>query len=161
MKRNKPITTLVHNQQTIKVKHKSKEEGCNHKITPRHVIEKETKELDEKPLRRPSRNKSFHQRIKLEYTNNKKPSKSSLLNVLEPSKLLLPTDFSESCLLQLSRSRNTPNYIRQASPASFGKSLKLLKFQNILYTLKMCGLCLDTNLLSRYVNERGKEKRLE
>ena len=60
MKRNKPITTLVHNQQTIKVKHKSKEEGCNHKITPRHVIEKETKELGKKPLHRPSSDKSFH-----------------------------------------------------------------------------------------------------
>ena len=36
---------------------------------------------------------------KLEYKNKKKnPSKPSLLNVLEPSKLLLPTDFLESCL---------------------------------------------------------------
>ena len=30
---------------------------------------------------------------------NKRPSKPSILDVLEPSKLLLPTDFSESCLL--------------------------------------------------------------
>ena len=36
---------------------------------------------------------------KLEYMNNKKPSKPSLPNVLEPSKLLLPTGFSEPCLL--------------------------------------------------------------
>ena len=35
---------------------------------------------------------------KLEYTNDKRSSKSSLFNVLEPSKFLLPTDFSESCL---------------------------------------------------------------
>ena len=35
---------------------------------------------------------------KLEYTNNKRPSKPSLPNVLELSKLLLLTDFSESCL---------------------------------------------------------------
>ena len=35
---------------------------------------------------------------KLEYTNNKRPSKPSLPNVLEPSKLLLLMDFSESCL---------------------------------------------------------------
>ena len=35
---------------------------------------------------------------KLKYTNNKRPSKPSLPNVLEPFKLLLPTDFSESCL---------------------------------------------------------------
>ena len=46
---------------------------------------------------------------KLEYTNNKRPSKPSLPNVLKPFKLLLPTDFLESCLHQLSRSRNTPD----------------------------------------------------
>ena len=44
---------------------------------------------------------------KLEYTNNKKPSKPSLPNVLEPFKLLLLMDFSESCLHQFSRSHNT------------------------------------------------------
>ena len=110
---------------------------------------------------RPPSGKSIHQRIKLEYTNNKIPSKPSLPNVLEPSKLLLPTDFSESCLLQLSGFRNTPDCICQASSASFGKSLKLPKFQNTLYTLKKCGLCLDTNLISMYDNGRGKEKRLK
>ena len=30
---------------------------------------------------------------KLEYTNNKRPSKPNLPNILEPSKFLLPTDF--------------------------------------------------------------------
>ena len=35
---------------------------------------------------------------KLEYTNNEKPSKPSLPNVLEPFKLLLPMDFLEFCL---------------------------------------------------------------
>ena len=35
---------------------------------------------------------------KLEYTNNKRPSKPSLPHALELSKLLLPTDFSKSCL---------------------------------------------------------------
>ena len=35
---------------------------------------------------------------KLEYKNIKRPSKSKLINVLEPSKLQLPTDFSETCL---------------------------------------------------------------
>ena len=29
------------------------EERCKHKITPKRVIEKETKELNEKPLRHP------------------------------------------------------------------------------------------------------------
>ena len=38
-------------------------------------------------------------RINLEYKNNKRPSKPSLSYVLEPSKLLLPTDFSVSYLL--------------------------------------------------------------
>ena len=46
--------------------------------------------------------------------------------------------------------------IHQASPASFGKSQMLPKFQNTLYTLSRCGLCLDTNLLSRYNNGRGE-----
>ena len=109
----------------------------------------------------PSKQQSIHQRIKLEYTNNKRPSKPCLPNVFEPSKLLLPTDFSESCLLQLSRSRNTPDCIHQASPASFGKSPKLPKLQNTLYTLKRYGLCLGTNFLSKYDNGRGNEKRLE
>ena len=35
---------------------------------------------------------------KLEYTNNKRPSKPSLPNVFKPSKLLLLTDFIESYL---------------------------------------------------------------
>ena len=130
-------------------------------ITPRRVIEDEIEVLGEKPLRCPLSSKSIHQRILLEYTNNNRPSKPSLPNVLEPFKLLLPMDFTELCLLQLFGSRNTPYCIRQASLASFGKSLKLSKLQNTLYTLKICGLCLVTNLLSRYDNERGKKKRLE
>ena len=36
--------------------------------------------------------------IKLKYTNNKRPFEPSLLNILEPSKLLLLSDFLESCL---------------------------------------------------------------
>ena len=113
-----------------------------------------------KTFSRLSKSKLIHQIIKLEYTNNKRPSKSSLPNVLEPSKLLLPTNFSESYLLQLFESHNTLDCIRQVSPASFGKSPKLPKLQNTLYTIKMCGVCLGTNLLSMYDNGRGKEKRL-
>ena len=109
----------------------------------------------------PSKSKSIHQRINLEYPNNKRLSKPSLPHVLEPSKLLLPTDFSESCLLQLFGSHNTIDCIYQASPASFGKSPNLPKLQNTLYTLNRCGLCLGTNLLSRYDNGRGMEKRLQ
>ena len=51
--------------------------------------------------------------------------------------------------------------IRQVLLASFGKSPKLPKLQNTLYTLNRCELCLSTNLLSRYDKGRGKEKRLE
>ena len=56
----------------------------------------------QKTSSQPSKSKSIHQRIKLEYINNKRPSKPSLPNVLEPSKLLLPIGFLEPCLLQLS-----------------------------------------------------------
>ena len=50
------ITTLshIHPLSTIKGKLKSKEERCQQKITPRRVIEEETKELGEKLLRDPS-----------------------------------------------------------------------------------------------------------
>ena len=51
--------------------------------------------------------------------------------------------------------------MRQASPTSFGKSLKLPKLQNTLYTLNRCELCLGTNLISRHDNGRGKVKMLQ
>ena len=70
-----------------------REERCKHKITPRHVIE----ELGEKPLCDPP-SQIDPLANKLEYTNNKRPFKPSLPNVLEPSNLLLSMDFSESCL---------------------------------------------------------------
>ena len=43
------ITTLshIHSLSTIKGKHKSREEKCKYKITLRHVIKEEIKELDE------------------------------------------------------------------------------------------------------------------
>ena len=78
----------------------------------------------------------------LGYTNSKRPSKPDLPNVPKPSMLLLQQGFSEPCLVQLSRSHNMPDCIRQASPVSFGKSPKLPKLQNTLYTLKRCWLCL-------------------
>ena len=163
MKRNKPITTLVHKhkQQTIKVKHKIKGREMQTQDNTKTCYQRGNQRTQQKTSLRPSKLKLIHQRIKLEYTNNKKLSKPSLPNVLEPSKLLLPTDFSQSCLLQLFESRNMPNCIHQVSSASFGKSSKLPKLENTLYTLKMCGLCLGTNLLSRYDNGRGKEKRLQ
>ena len=52
-----------------------------------------------------------------------------------------------------------PDCIHQASLVYFGKYPMFSKFQNTLYTLNRCGLYLGTNLLSRYNNERGKEKK--
>ena len=51
-----------------------------------------------------------------------------------------------------------PNGIHQVSLTSFGKFPKFPKLQNTLYTLKMCELCLGTNLFLRYDNKREKEK---
>ena len=56
------ITTLshIHSLSTIKGKLKSREEKCKYKITPRHVIKEEIKELDEKPFHNsPSRSKIY------------------------------------------------------------------------------------------------------
>ena len=49
------ITALnhIHPLSTIKRKLKSREERCKYKITPRRVIEEETKKLGEKALRDP------------------------------------------------------------------------------------------------------------
>ena len=52
MKRKKLITILVnkHEQQTIKVKHKSKGREMQTQNNTRHVIKEETKKLNEKPF---------------------------------------------------------------------------------------------------------------
>ena len=49
-----------HEQQSIKVKHKSKEREMQTQNNSRCVIEEETKELGEKPLRHPPSGKSIH-----------------------------------------------------------------------------------------------------
>ena len=43
----------------------------------------------------------------------------------------------------------------------FWQISKTFQALNTLYTLNRCGLCLGTNLLSRYDNGRGKEKKLK
>ena len=104
-----------------------------------------------KPLRRSPSSKSIHQRIKLEYTNNKRPSKPSLPHVLKPSKLLLPTDLMKPCLLQLSESCN----LAQLHPPN-----KLLlpmlhsSTKTSLYTKDGCGKCLDYQPLKNLEMER-------
>ena len=58
------ITTVshIHPLSTIKGKLKSREERCKYKITPRRVIEEETEEFGEKPLRDPPcRNRSTNE----------------------------------------------------------------------------------------------------
>ena len=49
-----------HEQQLIKVKHKSKEREMQSQDNSRCVIKEETKELDEKPLRHPPSGKSIY-----------------------------------------------------------------------------------------------------
>ena len=49
-----------HEQQTLNESTKVREERCKHKITPRRVIEEETEELGEKPLRHPPNGKSIY-----------------------------------------------------------------------------------------------------
>ena len=60
---------------------------------------KENRRTPQKTSPPPSKRKIDPLESKLEYTNNKKPSKPNLPHVLEPSKLLLPTNFTKSCLL--------------------------------------------------------------
>ena len=59
-----------------------------------------------KTFLRPSKQQIDPLENKLEYTNNKRPSKPTLSHVLKPSKLLLPTDFTKPCFFQLFRSHN-------------------------------------------------------
>jgi len=64
---------------------------ANTKITPAHVIEEETKEFVEKPLRRPPSGKMINYRTKLGYMNSNRPSKPNLPDAPKPSKFLTPT----------------------------------------------------------------------
>ena len=105
---------------------------------------------------RPSKSKLIHQRIKLEYTNNKRPSKASLPHVLEPSKLLLPTDFTESCLLQLSESCN----LAQLHPPLNG-SFQCFPTapKTSLNTQIWCGKYLDDEALKDVEMERQESRK--
>ena len=105
---------------------------------------------------RPSKLKLIYQRIKLEYINNKKPSKPSLPNVLKPSKLLLPTGFSKPCLLQLSR-------ISQFNPiASANEWLLPMLPSNTKISLNTqigCGKCLSYQPLKDLEMERQEQRK--
>ena len=102
----------------------------------------------------PSKSKSIHQRIKLEYTNNKRLSKRSLHHVLEPSKLLLPTDFSESCFHQLSGSRNPT----QLHPPLNGSFQCFLTTPKLHLTLRLGMVSIWAKNLSRMQRQRDRSR---
>ena len=104
-----------------------------------------------KPLRRSPSSKSIHQRIKLEYTNNKRPSKPSLPHVLKPSKLLRPTDLTKPCLLYLSGSCNLA---RLHPPNKLLLPMLSNSTKTSLYTQDGCGKCLGYQPLKDLEMER-------
>ena len=88
--------------------------------------------------------------------NNKRPSKPSLPNVLEPSKLLLLTGFSEPCLLQLSQ-------ILQFNPIAFANDWLLpilpTSTKTSFYTQIGCSKCLGYQPLKDLDVERQEQRK--
>ena len=115
----------------------------------------------EKPLRDPlSGNRSTKQSVGIHGLVRDPPS------LIYPLYLSPPSSYSNKASRNRVLSSFSNSTIRPIAAAKphwllFDKSPKLPKLQNTLYTLKMCELCLGTNLLSMYDNRRGKEKRLE
>ena len=83
--------------------------------------------------------------------NNKRPSKPSLPHVLKPSKLLLPTDLTKPCLLQLSGSHNS---VRLHPPNKWLLSMLPSSTKTSLYTQDKCGKCLGYQPLKDLEMER-------
>ena len=126
-------------------------------ITPRRVIEEETEELGKKPLCcPPNGNRSTKQLVGIHGLARDLPSLIYLLY------LSLPNSYSNKAsrnrVLSSSPDTVTSSMLHLPSLASSNASQQL---QNTHYTMKMCGLCLDTNLRSRYDNGRGMEKMLQ
>ena len=88
---------------------------------------------------------------KLEYTNNKRPSKPSLPHILELSKFLLPTDLMKPCLLYLSRLCNSA---RLHPPKKWLLPMLLSSTKTSLYTQDGCGKCLGYQPLKNLEMER-------
>ena len=103
------MTTLSYIHPLSTIKGKLKEQGRELQIqdNTETCYQRGNQRTRRKTSLQPSKSKLIHQRIKLEYTNNKRLNKPSLSHVFEPSKLLLPTDFSKPYLLQLSGSCNS------------------------------------------------------
>ena len=126
-------------------------------ITRRCVIEEEIEDLGEKSLHHPpSGNRSTRQSVGI-HGLARDPS-----SLIYPLYLNPPSFYSNkaswNCVLSSSLDPATSSMLHSPSLASSNASQRL---KNTHYTLKRCGLCLGTNLLSRYDNERGKEKRLQ
>ena len=139
----------------------SREKNIKPKITRNMLSKRKTEKLSVKTsplLFKPKRSTSKYVGVKgyqrdpqnLIYSNFLSSPSS---NYQWTSRNLIFTSFLDPTIL--------PGCICQVLTASFGKSPKLPKLQNTLYTLNRCELCLDTILLSRYNNGRGKEKRLQ
>ena len=113
-------------------------------LTPKCVIKEETEVLSEKPLRNPpSQNQSTREESWSTRITKNPPSLVYLMYLRAPSSYYQRTSRSY-VFSSFPDPTIPPDCIHQASPASFGKSPKLLKLQNTLYTLNRCGLCLST-----------------
>ena len=126
-------------------------------ITWRCVIEKKTEELGEKPLRcLPSDNRSTRQSIRIHWLARDPPS------LIYPMYLSPPSSYSNKASRnRVLSSSSDPATSSMSHPSTLASSNASHNTKNTHYTLKMCGLCLGTNLPSRYDNGRGNEKRLQ
>ena len=121
------------------------------------LSKRKSKNLGEKPLRRPpSGNRFTRQSIGIHGLARDPPS------LIYPLYLSPPSSYSN----KVSRNRVLSSFPDPATSSmlhlpSLASSNASQQLQNTHYTLKMCGLCLGANLLSRYDNGRGKEKRLQ
>ena len=126
-------------------------------ITRRCVIEEEIEDLSEKPLRRPSSgNQSTRQSVGIHGLERDPPS------LIYPLYLSPPSSYSNKAsrnrVLSSSPDPATSSMLHLPSLASSNASQKLQKHS--LHSEKVW-IVFGTNLLSRYDNGRGKEKRLQ
>ena len=130
---------------------------CKHKITRRRIIEEETEELGEKPLRHlPSGNRSTRQSVGIHELARDLSSLIYLIHLSPPSSY--SNKASRNRVLSSSSDSATSSMLHLPSMTSSNASQQL---QNTIYTPNRYGLCLGINLLSRYVNGRENEKRLK
>ena len=139
-----------HEQQTINVKHKNKGREMQTQNKTKTCYQRGNWRTWRKTSPRPSKSKS------ISWSTRIKKDPPSLIYPM----YLNPLSYQWTSQ-SLSGFSNRPDCVRQTTLASFSKFPKLLKLQNTLYTLNRYGFCLGKNLLSRYDNGRGKEKKLQ